>query len=92
MKRVGLFSAGRRGSAEEADVLGAGAIDSIARVAGKITFDPRPLKVGPHWQVVAIYPGGQQEHVTGFETESDAKNWITNDSQAWLRKRGYADE
>jgi hypothetical protein len=63
----------------------------MARVSGKITFDPRPLKAGPHWQVVATYPSGQQEHITGFDTESDAKNWITNDSQAWLRKRGYAD-
>ena len=33
------------------------------------------------------YPGGQQEHITGFETEADALDWIVNDSADWLEKR-----
>ena len=57
-----------------------------------ITFDPRPLKIGHEWHVVVTYPSGQQEQITGFKTEADAQNWITNDSQAWLKKRDYADE
>jgi hypothetical protein len=27
----------------------------MAKAVGKITFDPRPLKVGAQWQVVATY-------------------------------------
>jgi hypothetical protein len=36
---------------------------------------------------VGTYPGGQQEHITGFKTEAAALDWIANDSAAWLEKR-----
>jgi len=43
--------------------------------------------------VRAIYPSGQEEHVAGFKTEAEAKEWIEGDlSKRWLRKRGYPDE
>jgi hypothetical protein len=58
----------------------------MAKAVGKITFDPRPLKVGAQWQVVATYPSERQEHLTGFRSEADAKHWITNGSKAWLKK------
>jgi hypothetical protein len=38
---------------------------------------PHSPTMGPQWPVVATYPSGQQEHISGFETESDARNWIT---------------
>ena len=37
----------------------------------KITFEPRPLKVGHEWQVVATWPSGHTEYITGFVDESD---------------------
>jgi hypothetical protein len=58
----------------------------MAKAADKITFDPRPFKVGAEWRVVATYPGERQEHLTGFRSEADAKHWITNGSKAWLKK------
>jgi hypothetical protein len=59
----------------------------MVKVVGKITFDPRPLKVGAQWQIVATCPNGQQEHITGFRSEVDAEHWITNGFKAWLKNR-----
>jgi hypothetical protein len=58
----------------------------------KITFEPRPLKVGTEWHVVATYPRGQKEHIAGFHSEAEAIEWIASEScQAWLRARGYTE-
>ena len=59
----------------------------MAKPAGKITLAPQPVKFGAQWHVVGTYPGGQQEHITGFKTEADALDWIANDSADWLEKR-----
>jgi hypothetical protein len=59
----------------------------MARPAGEITLDPRPLKYGQQWHVVGTYPSGQQEHITGFKTEASALDWIANDSSAWLEQQ-----
>jgi hypothetical protein len=57
----------------------------------KVTFDPKPLKRGPEWYLVATYPSGQQEHISGFKTEADAIEWLASSRcQAWLKARGYA--
>jgi hypothetical protein len=64
----------------------------MAKSVRTITFDPRPLKVGHDWHVVATHPGGEGEHITRFKTEDDAKDWIANESEAWLKKRGYGGE
>jgi hypothetical protein len=64
----------------------------MPRPVGKITFAPQPLKFGLQWHVIGTYPGGQQEHITGFKTEASALDWIANDSRDWLIKRGYEDE
>ena len=64
----------------------------MPRPPGKITLAPQPLKVGLQWHVIGTYPGGQQEHITGFKTEASALDWIANDSRDWLIKRGYEDE
>jgi hypothetical protein len=60
-------------------------IAPMDKVEAKITFDPRPLKVGSQWRVVATYPSERQEHITGFRSEVDAKHWITNGSKVWLK-------
>ena len=57
-----------------------------------IIFSPNPLKVGGEWQVVAQYPSGQVEMITGFKTEAEAMEWIEKDSKAWVKKRAYGDE
>jgi len=59
----------------------------MAKPTGEITLAGQPAKVGAHWSVVGTYPGGQQEHITGFETEADALDWIAYDSADWLEKR-----
>jgi hypothetical protein len=59
----------------------------MAKPAGKITLAPQPVKFGSQWHVVGTYPGGQEEHITGFKTEASALDWIANDSAAWLEKR-----
>jgi hypothetical protein len=64
-------------------------VAGMAKSAANITFEPKPLNNGPQWLVVVTFPHAQQEQVEGFPTEFDARNWITNDSEAWLTKRGY---
>lgn len=64
-----------------------------SRIRDKIVFDPVPMKVGPEWYVRAVYPSGQEEHITGFASETAAKSWIASDgAKVWLRTRGYPDE
>jgi hypothetical protein len=63
----------------------------MAKNVPKVTFDPKPRKVGPEWHVVATYPSGQQEHITGFRTKAGALEWLASTRcQAWLKARGYA--
>jgi hypothetical protein len=55
-----------------------------------VTFDPRPIKVGSSWRVVATHPSGQQEHISGFHTDAEAIEWLSSNAcAAWLRTRGY---
>ena len=70
------------------DLTNRGARNGMAKSAANITFEPKPLNNGPQWLVVATFPHARQEQVEGFPTEFDARNWITNDSEAWLTKRG----
>jgi hypothetical protein len=56
-----------------------------------VTFDSEPLWVGSEWHLVATYPSGQREHVTGFKSEAEAIEWLASGRcQAWLKARGYA--
>jgi hypothetical protein len=61
----------------------------MPKPTGEITLAAQPVKVGTNnkWRVAGTYPGGQQEHITGFKTEADALDWIANDSTDWLEKR-----
>lgn len=63
----------------------------MAKSVPKVTFDPKPRKVGPGWRLVATFPSGQQEYITGFKSEADAVEWLASSRcQAWLKARGYA--
>ena len=49
------------------------------------------MRVGNKWHVVAIWPSGHPEEITGFKTEAEARAWIAGDgAKAWLRGRGYS--
>jgi hypothetical protein len=60
----------------------------MAKPTGEITLALQPVKFGTQWHVVGTYPGGQQEHITGFKTEAGALDWIANDSAAWFADQG----
>jgi hypothetical protein len=54
-----------------------------------IILTPQPLDAGHSWYVRALYPDGSEEHINGFQSESDAKEWIEGSlCKRWLRKRG----
>ena len=61
----------------------------MAESAANIRFEVRPMKKGPTWMVVVTFPDRAEMQVPDFATEADARNWINNDSQEWLRKLGY---
>jgi hypothetical protein len=66
-------------------------LSSMPIAGTKITFDPKPLKIGTRWHIVATYhPSGQQEHITGFRDEAEAKEWLAGKGcQVWRKARGY---
>jgi hypothetical protein len=59
-----------------------------------IRFDYQPRQVGNEWHVIAIYPTGQMEAITGFKSEQEAKDWVNNDAlvKQWLRNKEQLDE
>ena len=63
----------------------------LAKSVAKIRFEPRPIKAGPGWLVIIRFPDRPEIELPGFATEADANNWVTNDSEAWLEKLGYAE-
>jgi hypothetical protein len=58
--------------------------------AREIKFDPKPLKVGDEWHIVASWPDGREEHISGFKNEIEAINWIGSSKHLqWLKARGF---
>ena len=53
----------------------------------KLAFTSRPLKSSKKWWLDLVWPDGRAEHVQDFESEAEAKAWIENKSQFWLRKQ-----
>jgi hypothetical protein len=52
----------------------------------RITINPQPVRAGNEWHVVATWPSGHPEHIKGFKTEAEAREWITGDgAKTWLR-------
>jgi hypothetical protein len=64
----------------------------MAKSGAEIRFEARPMKAGHNWMVVVTFPDRPEMHVNDFPTEADARDWITNDSQEWLKKLGYGYE
>ncbi len=63
----------------------------MANIADTVTFDPKPIRIGGAWGLVATHAlSGQQEHIVGFHTETEAEEWLASKGcKAWLRTRGY---
>jgi hypothetical protein len=74
------------------DLRDSGAYCDYGQSVAKIGFEARPMKAGQDWMVVATFPDRPELHVSDFPTEADARNWIINDSQEWLKKLGYDHE
>ena len=51
---------------------------------GKPSFTIEKDKIGLGDCVIATWSDGRREVVTGFGGESDAQNWIDQDSDRWL--------
>jgi hypothetical protein len=66
---------------------------SMAEPHQSIRINPQPIKAGNEWRVMAIWPSGHLEEITGFKTEAEARAWIAGDgAKAWLRGRGYPND
>jgi hypothetical protein len=58
--------------------------------SSEVRFDPRPLKVGTKWHIVATFPTGMQEYITGFRNEAESIAWLGSEAcTKWLAARGY---
>jgi hypothetical protein len=51
------------------------------------SFRPRELKAGTGWYVLVTWPNGEAEHVSGFSSALEAKDWIKTQSKSWLKAR-----
>jgi hypothetical protein len=63
----------------------------MANPADEVAFDPEPIRAGVVWGLVATHAlSGQQEHIIGFHSETEAREWLASEGcKAWLRTRGY---
>jgi hypothetical protein len=43
---------------------------------------------GQRWMVEVDWPDGTIEQVGEFQHQSEATDWISNQSEAWLQERG----
>ena len=56
----------------------AGKLHNMAQTKPEMTFEPEPRRIGLEWRVIATYPGGQKEHITGFANEAEAMQWLAS--------------
>lgn len=50
-------------------------------------FTTRPLKDGSAYLVIYSPQGGMEQQISGFASESEAKDWINSSSGDWLKKQ-----
>ena len=51
------------------------------------TFTPRPVR--DEWYIHVEWPDGRFEPIQHFQSESEAQRWIVENSERWLRVRGF---
>ena len=50
-------------------------------------LESRPLKRGGGWYVLVTWSSGRTAQVNDFASETEAEQWISNASAAWLAAR-----
>jgi hypothetical protein len=61
-------------------------IPRMAKTA-PVQFTVRPLKDGSAYLVIySPHQGGMEQQISGFASESEAKDWIANKSANWLTR------
>ncbi len=58
----------------------------MAKKNSRPTFKPERFLDGSGWHVDAEWPDGATEHVDDFRSSSEAREWNTKKSEAWLRE------
>jgi hypothetical protein len=48
-------------------------------------FEPIQLKDYSGWQVLITLSRGEQHRISSFKTEAEARTWIGENSDMWLR-------
>jgi hypothetical protein len=41
-------------------------IDGMVYLTGEVFLNPKPIKIGSEWQIIAQYPNGEFERICGF--------------------------
>jgi len=65
-------------------------VGGMAHSLRTITFESLRCKASHDWHVLATYPSGHREHITGFKNKQEAQEWMKSDKcREWVKKRGY---
>ncbi len=49
-----------------------------------VRFEPAALTIGSGWYLRVTLPNGEHTKVHGFFSESEARNWVAEESAGWL--------
>jgi hypothetical protein len=52
----------------------------------RVTFEPKQLKTGSEWYVLAALSGIRAQRIPSFKSQAEAEAWIRTESSAWLQK------
>ncbi len=52
----------------------------------KIEFEAVEMMIGRGWYVLVKLPSGPQPQLGGFNSEAEARDWITRKSAVWLKE------
>jgi hypothetical protein len=58
---------------------------SMTRPKPKIEFRPTEMKSGHGWYVQVVYSDRPPLQLGGFNTEEEAKEWVTKEAAGWLK-------
>jgi hypothetical protein len=61
----------------------------MAKSARQVSFYPTADKIDSGWHVVVSFPDALPQHVTGFASENEAKDWVKSKSKTYLKTLGY---
>jgi hypothetical protein len=56
----------------------------------KIEFRPTEMKSGHGWYVQVVYSNRPPLQLGGFNTEEEAKEWVTKEAATWLKEHAMS--